>query len=67
MLASWLRVREYTHLAGCEVQSVPQNVGQLAEGQLLWHQEFHFVQVWQVPLAPVYTIINVFNFLESLN
>jgi hypothetical protein len=38
------------------VQPVPQNVGQLAEGQLLWHQEFHFVQVWQVPLAPVITV-----------
>jgi hypothetical protein len=32
-LASWLRVREYTNLAGCVVQPVPQNVGQLAEGQ----------------------------------
>ncbi len=29
MLASWLRVREYTHLAGCEVHPVPHNVGQL--------------------------------------
>jgi hypothetical protein len=33
MLASRLRVREYTHLAGCEVQPVPQNIGQLAKGQ----------------------------------
>ncbi len=33
MFASWLRVREYTHLAGCEKKSVPQNDGQLAEGQ----------------------------------